>query len=167
MKEVAKTGKTLFATRIDLPAVARKRVVELLNATLASLVDLYSQTKFAHWNVKGPNFIAVHKLFDELAELVEDQIDEVAERATALGGVAFGTIRQASKASALEEFPTDVFHSSAVIGALADRFGLVANWCRKGIATADEEGDPGTTDLLTQVSRALDQSIYFLAAHEQ
>ena len=133
MKEVAKTGKTLFATRIDLPAVARKRVVELLNATLASLVDLYSQTKFAHWNVKGPNFIAVHKLFDELAELVEDQIDEVAERATALGGVAFGTIRQASKATAIEEFPTDDFQSLNVIGALADRFGVVSNWCRKAI----------------------------------
>ena len=89
-------ARPAFATRIDIPADQRTRLVSLLNQRLADSFDLMSQTKFAHWNVKGPNFISLHKLFDELAELLEGHVDEIAERATALGGVAMGTVRQAA-----------------------------------------------------------------------
>ena len=82
----------MFDTRNDLPAGSRTKVVELLNARLADAIDLGTQTKHAHWNVKGANFIALHELFDKLAESVEDQIDTIAERVTALGGRALGTI---------------------------------------------------------------------------
>ena len=80
-----------FPTHIDLPAETRQSVIKLLNQQLADTFDLQSQVKQAHWNVKGPTFIALHELFDELAEELEEHIDGTAERATALGGVAMGT----------------------------------------------------------------------------
>src|SRR4051812_43422420 len=91
-----KTDTTTFPTRNSLPAETRAKSVSLLNQHLADLFDLMSQTKFAHWNVKGSDFYQLHKLFDELAEVVEGHVDEVAERVTALGGVATGTARQAA-----------------------------------------------------------------------
>lgn len=166
MKSSVKNDDALFATRIDLPINARERVTLLLDVTLATLSDLYTQTKYAHWNVKGMNFIAVHKLFDELAESVETIIDEVAERMTALGGVAHGTVRQAADASEIEEFPADTFDAAEVIAALADRYGHVANACRRDIEFVENAEDHATVDLLTQASRTLDQAVYFLGAHE-
>ena len=65
----------MFDTRNDLPANVRVEVSELLNARLADAIDLGAQSKYAHWNVKGPNFIALHELFDKVAESVEDQVD--------------------------------------------------------------------------------------------
>src|SRR6266478_4080017 len=82
----------MFDTRNDLPAGTRTKVIELLNARLADAIDLGAQTKHAHWNVKGPNFIALHELFDKVAENVEEHIDTLAERVTALGGTARGTL---------------------------------------------------------------------------
>ena len=91
----------MFTTRNDIARSNRKKVIALLNARLADGVDLYSQIKQAHWNVKGPHFIGLHELFDDVAEVVEKYIDELAERAVQLGGVAEGTIRMAVKASSL------------------------------------------------------------------
>jgi starvation-inducible DNA-binding protein len=153
----------MFPTRIDLPE--RAKAVALLNAHLADAIDLHSQTKFAHWNVKGPHFIALHELFDKLADTVEGHIDEVAERVTALGGTASGTARQVASASRVPEFPVGVVHGLEVVAALADRFGGVAKTARAAIDAADELGDTGTADLLTGISRDLDQALYFLEAH--
>src|SRR5688500_12486224 len=83
----------MFPTRNDLPEETRAKVCDLLNRLPAASFDLFSQTKQAHWNVKGRDFIQLHKLFDELAETLEGPIDEVAERVTALGGIAKGTAR--------------------------------------------------------------------------
>jgi len=94
-----------FSTRNDLPADARQKLIKLLNQQLADTTDLRTQTKHAHWNVKGPNFIALHKLFDELAEQLSEFADEIAERATALGGVATGTARVVAANSRVPEFP--------------------------------------------------------------
>jgi len=91
-------------TRIDVPPGARDRLVPLLNASLADLIDLFNQTKHAHWNVKGPSFIALHELFDEVAERVEEHCDLLAERVVALGGTAHGTTRQSATASRLSEY---------------------------------------------------------------
>src|SRR3954453_9200199 len=99
---------TTFPTRNDIPSDSRTKLISLLNQHLADTFDMMSQTKFAHWNVKGPNFIALHKLFDELAEVLEKHVDEFAERATALGGVALGTARQAAAMSHVPEFPLGV-----------------------------------------------------------
>ena len=167
MKANLKTDETRFASRIDLPTESRERIIDLLNESLASLTDLYSQSKFAHWNVKGANFIAVHKLFDELAEIVEDAIDDFAERITALGGIARGTLRQTANATMLDEFPENTFQSSEVVGIVADRFANLANTIRRDVEVANNVKDPGTADLLTQTCREFDKAVYFLSAHEQ
>jgi starvation-inducible DNA-binding protein len=156
-----------FPTRNDLPADNRKDLIALLNLHLADILDLYSQTKYAHWNVKGHNFIALHKLFDELAETLEEASDEIAERATALGGVARGTMRQGATASRLPEFPNATFKGEAVVEALAVRFADLAKTTREAIDKADELADKDTADLFTQVSRELDKGLWFLEAHLQ
>ena len=162
-----KTESTPFPTRNDIPADTRAKVVSLLNQHLADTFDLMSQTKFAHWNVKGPTFIALHKLFDELAETVEGHVDEIAERVTALGGVAMGTARQSAAMSHVPEFPTGVHKGNDVVAALADRFAALGKSVRAAIDQSDELGDKDTADLFTQMSRDIDQSLYFLEAHLQ
>ena len=156
-----------FPTRIDLAAKPRNQLIELLNQHLADTLDLRSQTKYAHWNVKGPNFISLHKLFDELADTLEEATDMIAERATALGGVAHGTVRQGAAKSRLPEFPADVFQDLKVVEALAERFAHLAKTTREAIDTADDLGDKSTADLFTEVSRDLDKSLWFLEAHVQ
>ena len=154
-----------FSTRNDLPADARQKLIALLNQQLADTTDLRTQTKHAHWNVKGPNFIALHKLFDELAEQLSEFADEIAERATALGGVATGTARVVAANSRVPEFPSDAFDWKAVVTALADRYANLAKTTREAIDRSDELGDQDTVDLFTEVSRGLDKSLWFLEAH--
>jgi starvation-inducible DNA-binding protein len=160
------TGIT-FPTRNDIDHEARARAISLLNQHLADTFDLMSQTKFAHWNVKGPNFIALHELFDKLAETLEGHVDEIAERTTALGGVATGTARQAAATSRVPEFPSGVHKGPDVVAALADRVAALGKSVRAAIDDAEELGDKDTADLFTQVSRDIDQSLYFLEAHLQ
>src|SRR5207248_10244224 len=95
----------MFRTKNDLPEATRVKAVELLNERLADCIDLQTQTKQAHWNVKGPNFIALHELFDKVNEDVEEYVDGIAERAVQLGGVAEGTARKVAKRSLLTEYP--------------------------------------------------------------
>src|SRR5260370_14600481 len=95
----------MYTTRNDLPEPTRTKLIDLLNARLADCIDLQTQTKQAHWNVKGPTFIALHELFDKINEAVEDYVDDIAERAVQLGGVAEGTARMAAKRSSLTEYP--------------------------------------------------------------
>lgn len=156
-----------FPTRIDLPTESRTKLIALLNQQLADTTDLYTQTKHAHWNVKGPNFIALHELFDKLAEEVLESVDEIAERATALGGAVGGTARHVAAASKLPEFPADVFGGSGIVAALADRFAQLTKSTRAAIDTATELGDADTADLFTGQSRELDKSLWFLEAHLQ
>ena len=156
----------LFSTRNDLPAEKREQMIELLNQHLADLSDLYSQVKYAHWNIKGKQFYQLHELFDQLAERVETHVDTVAERATALGGTAQGTVRQAAARSQLAEYPP-VVDAMDHVDALADRYATVGASVRSAIETAADAGDADTADLFTQVSRELDQDLWFLEAHLQ
>src|SRR5262245_31177659 len=122
---------TTFPTRNNIPAENRTKLISLLNQQLADTFDLVSQTKFAHWNVKGPHFIALHKLFDKLAETLRDHGDEIAERATALGGVAMGTVRQTAAMSHTPEFPTGTSKDMAVVTALAERYAALGKATRE------------------------------------
>lgn len=152
-------------TRIDLPEATRGKLVALLNDQLANLSDLYSQTKHAHWNVKGPQFWSLHKLFDEFADKVNEHVDEIAERLTALGGVANGTVRQSASGTKLAEYPANAFHGLAAVKAVSDAFGTAANAARAGIEESEKHGDAVTADLLTGIAAELDASLYFLEAH--
>jgi len=153
-----------FRTRNDIPAEARAAIDEMLNTRLADLTDLHSQTKHAHWNVKGTHFFSLHKAFDEFAEELEEHIDTLAERITALGGVAHGTVRMAASKTKLEEFPANTFEGVAVARVMADRYAAAGNAFRHGIDFADEHDDKDTADLLTDISRDLDKSLWFLEA---
>jgi starvation-inducible DNA-binding protein len=156
-----------FATRIDLDESTREQMVSLLNQLLADLFDLFSQVKQAHWNVKGEEFYQLHKLFDEMAEELLDYIDIVAERVTALGGEARGTVRMAADASRVDQYPEGVFESLQLVDALADRYAAVAAPCREGIDAAEKAEDMVTSDLLIDVCRGLDKRLWFLEAHLQ
>jgi starvation-inducible DNA-binding protein len=142
-------------------------MIELLNQQLAGTFDLYSQTKQAHWNVKGPQFHSLHELFDNLAAELSGFADLIAERATALGGLARGTVRLAATNSLLPEYPLEVTDSLPTVEMLAERYGALAASMRSAIADASESGDAVTEDLLTEVSRGLDKSLWFLEAHLQ
>ena len=161
-----KTKKT-FPTRIDLAAEVRGPMIVLLNQQLAGTFDLYSQTKQAHWNVKGAQFYALHELFDKLAEELEGYVDLIAERATALGGQAQGTVRLSAANSQLVEFPPEVTDSLPTVEALAERYAALAACTRKAIESAASQADADTTDLFTEVSRGLDKALWFLEAHLQ
>ncbi len=160
-------AKKTFTTRNDIPKKVRDTMIALLNQQLADTFDLYSQTKQAHWNVKGMNFIQLHELFDDLAEDILGHVDMIAERATALGGYARGTARMAAANSTLSEFPTEIVDGKQVVEVLAERYAQYGASTRAAIATAAEAEDQDTSDLFTEVSRAVDKHLWFLEAHLQ
>src|SRR5215471_10618550 len=120
----------MFKTKNDLSEEIRAKAVELLNARLADCIDLQTQLKQAHWNVKGPHFISLHELFDKIAEDVEDYVDTIAERIVQLGGIAEGTARVAAKRSRLEEYPLEIADGSAHIEAVARALSTFGRECR-------------------------------------
>jgi starvation-inducible DNA-binding protein len=100
-----------------------------------------------------------------MASELEEYIDMIAERVTALGGLALGTIRMAVSSSTLPEYPTDIFVGQDHVTALADRYGAYAKSLRDAIASTDELGDADTADLYTEISRDIDKRLWFLEAH--
>jgi len=156
-----------FATRIDIPEASRNELVQLLNARLADTFDLYSQLKQAHWNVKGTDFIQLHLLYDEIAESVLEYVDTVAERATALGGLALGTARLAAAHSSLDEYPLDAVADMDTVTAIADRLAAYGASVRAAIDAATELEDLDTADLFTEISRTIDKHLWFVEAHQQ
>jgi starvation-inducible DNA-binding protein len=155
----------MFDTRNDLPAKVREPVAELLNARLADAIDLGAQSKHAHWNVKGPNFIALHELFDRVAENLEEQIDTIAERITALGGRAHGTIASVARTSTLAPYPEEIVEGLAHLEALSGGLASYGAKLRSAIEAADRLGDADTADLFTGISRETDKFLWLLEAH--
>ena len=155
----------MYKTRIDLKPAVRKKVIGLLQPALADAVDLFTQIKQAHWNVRGPSFIALHELFDDIAEQVEDHGDLIAERITALAGRADGTARVAAASSRLHEYPLDAATQSDHLAAVADRLAAFGRRVRAAIDSAGALGDADTADLFTEVSRDIDKQLWFVEAH--
>lgn len=164
---MATDTRRTFPTRIDIPADAREALVDLLNARLADAFDLYSQLKQAHWNVKGSDFIQLHDLYDTVAADVLEHVDLIAERATALGGLALGTARLAALASSLAEYPLDAVACRDTVTVIADRLAAFGGAVREGIDRAADLGDQDTADLFTEVSRTIDKHLWFVEAHVQ
>lgn len=155
----------MFDTRNDLSADTRTKAIRLLNARLADAIDLGLSAKHAHWNAKGPHFIALHELFDKLAGQIQEQVDLMAERITALGGSAAGTLGAVVRASSLPAYPESISDGLEHVAALA---GAVADFGRKVRVSIDEAagfGDADTADLFTEVSRETDKQLWFLEAH--
>lgn len=156
-----------YTTSIELDAETRAQLIALLNQQLADTFDLYSQTKQAHWNVKGAQFFQLHELYDKLAAELIDHVDTIAERATTLGGTALGTLQMAAKATRLDDYPEAAVASQTTLQTLVERFAALATTTRAATDEADKLGDANTADLFTGVSRALDKSLWFLEAHLQ
>ena len=163
----ASTRAAANPTRNDLSLTVREQMVDLLNQQLADTADLFTQVKQAHWNVKGAQFIAVHKLFDDFAGDLVDTTDDLAERAVQLGGNAQGTARMAARATRLPEFPATAVSSLVAVTLVADRYAELGASTRAAIDAADGAGDADTADLFTGISRALDKALWFLEAHLQ
>jgi starvation-inducible DNA-binding protein len=157
----------MYDTRTDLSISVREKVVPILQARLADSVDLFTQVKQAHWNVKGPHFIALHELFDKIAEIVERQGDMLAERLTALGARADGTARVVATQSALAEFPLDTNDGLAYVAAVADKLSMFGKALRANIDRVAKFGDAGTADLFTEISRTIDNQLWLADAHLQ
>jgi starvation-inducible DNA-binding protein len=158
------TTKT-YATSIDIPEAKRAPLITLLNLHVANLLALYSQAKHAHWNVKDSDFIQLHELFDDLATSVLEHLDDTAERAVQLGGVAFGTVQSASEHATLPHYPLEAVDGRQHLEALAKSYGVYANLARAAIAEATSFDDMNTADLFTEISRAIDKHLWFLEAH--
>lgn len=161
------TDEKIFTTHIDLKVGTRKKVVGLLNQQLADTLVLYSHAKQAHWNVKGSQFFSLHQLFDVLAEVLEKYIDMIAERVTALGGTAMGTVSLAASATNLPEYPLDVIDGMQHVEVLAEHFANYAASTRAAIDDTAQWGDMATNDLFNEISRDVDKGLWFLEAHIQ
>jgi starvation-inducible DNA-binding protein len=157
----------MHSTRIDLAAKTRTKMITLLNARLADAIDLQLQAKQAHWNVKGPSFIALHELFDTFAGEIAGYVDEVAERITALGGIAEGTLQAVAGRTRLDAYPLEIADGRAHLDALAAATSRFAKAARKAIDEAAKAGDADTSDLFTGISRGADKSLWLLEAHLQ
>ena len=157
----------LYPTKNDLPAKTRAEVITLLNARLADCIDLQTHCKQAHWNVKGMQFIALHKLFDEVNEAVEEYVDMIAERLVQLGGIAEGTARLVAERTTLPEYPSRLHTAELHVAALSDSLSIFGRATRLGIEEMSDLEDDVSADMLTEVTRGIDQWLWFVEAHQQ
>jgi starvation-inducible DNA-binding protein len=150
---------------IGIKSNTKTEMIALINARLAEAIDLALITKQAHWNLKGPTFIAVHEFLDDVRKDVDKQVDIIAERAAQLDGIALGTIQAVAKATTLPAYPTDIRKVEDHLRALVDHFGKVSKTARDAIDKADDAGDADTADIFTAYSRMLDKNLWFLKSH--
>jgi starvation-inducible DNA-binding protein len=153
------------STRNTLPETIRAQSVELLNKHLAAAIDLHAQVKQAHWNVRGPSFIAIHELFDKVSEEVEAYSDAIAERAGGLGGTAHGTIQVAAERSFLVPYPHGIADENQHVFAVAGSLAAFGQSAREAIDLATNFGDVDTADLFTEISRGIDHQLWFVESH--
>ena len=158
-------GGIVHSTLNDLSKKTRSQVIDALNAELAGAIDFQLQTKQAHWNVKGPSFIALHKLFDEISEEAEEYVDLIAERIVQLGGVAEGTRRIVADRSKLPDYPTTIASGDEHVAALSKSIAAFGARIRKAIERMNKLGDADAADICTEISRGLDKWLWFVEAH--
>ena len=157
----------MYSTNNSLPLESRAAVIELLNNRLADAIDLKTQAKQAHWNLRGPSFFALHELFDQIASGVAGYADLLAERITQLGGTALGTVPVVAQRSTLDEYPSNLSEEHEHVKTLASALARCGTETRNTIYEADKFGDPVTADILTEISRGLDKYLWLVEAHTQ
>jgi len=157
----------LYPTKNDLSQASRSDAVRLLNQRLAEAIDLQAQCKQAHWNVKGPSFIALHELFDEIYAAVAEYVDLLAERVVQLGGIAEGTVEVAAGRSSLPDYPLGLATGGEHVAALSDALAAFGRAVRVGIDEMTDLQDADSADILTEISRGIDKWLWFVEAHQQ
>ncbi len=155
----------MYTTHLDLSTHIRKSSIALLQARLSDALDLEAQTKQAHWNVKGRDFIQLHEFFDRLHTVVEDHVDTLAERITTLGGVADGRVQTTAGKTGLYEYSLETSAGEQHLEALAAVLGQFGKATRADIDAAAKSGDADTADVFTEISRAIDKQLWFVEAH--
>ena len=155
----------MYPTKNDLPETTRRKMIELCNARLADAIDLQTQTKQAHWNVKGPHFIALHELFDKVNQDVEDYVDLIAERAVQLGGAVEGTARSVARRTTLPEYPVKGGGGREHVDALSSALAAFGKLMRGAIEQSDRAGDDDTNDIFIEISRGVDKWLWMVESH--
>ena len=155
----------MYRTSNTLSENIRSKAAEVLNRHLAAAIDLHAQVKQAHWNVRGPAFIAIHELLDKVAEAVEDYSDTIAERAGALGATAEGTIHVAVQRSFLEQYKLGVADEKSHLSAVTVALAAFGDSARKAIDETASFGDQDTSDVFTEVSRGVDYQLWLVESH--
>lgn len=155
----------MYPNRVALSDEVKKNVVGVMQERLAEATDMYSQAKFAHWNVKGDNFYQLHLVFDQVAKVIGDQIDPIAERLTQLGGVANGTVRQSAMSSKIPEYPVETINGMDHVRALADSLGHYCQELREASDKIDDIGDEPTSDFFNGLIVEAEEQLYFLESH--
>src|SRR6266566_81874 len=164
---ITENPPAVYETENDLPKAARVVLIGILNQKLADIIDLQTQLKQAHWNVKGPHFIGLHELFDKVAEELEEVTDDMAERTVEMAGVALGTIQVVSKNSRLKPYPLNLVAGREHVSALSNALAAFGATTRGAIDDAARAGDADTADLFTEVSRGVDKLLWMVEAHLQ
>ncbi len=157
----------LYPTKNPLPEETRINVIDLLNQRLSDSINLQTQCKQAHWNVKGPSFIGLHKLFDEINESAEEYVDLIAERVVQLGGIAEGTVQVVAQRTTLLDYPLTLSTGEEHVAALSDALAGFGRTLRVGIEEMNELEDADSADILTEISRGIDKWLWFVEAHQQ
>jgi starvation-inducible DNA-binding protein len=157
--------QTRFESLVSLPVEERVRLGKALNATLANTFDLYTHVKQAHWNIRGRHFIARHEFFDDLAEHLIAQVDDIAERAAAYGVYVRGTSRMVAEQTAIPDYDTEATNGLQHLRVLASCYKEHNAALRKGIKIAQEIGDPACEDLYTECLRINEIDMWFVASH--
>jgi starvation-inducible DNA-binding protein len=155
----------MHPTHNTLSENIRTQSVALLNKQLAAAIDLHGQIKQAHWNVRGPNFIAIHELFDKVAATALDASDLIAERAAGLGGTAEGTVQVAAEKSPLVPYPLGVADEAKHVFAVSATLAAFGQLIHEAISASTTSGDTTTADLFTEISRGVDQQLWFVESH--
>jgi len=155
----------MFRTKNSVAEKTRQNVINALQTPLANAIDLMLQMKQAHWNIKGPNFIALHELFDQINEQSEKYVDLIAERIAQLGGVVEGTSQAIAKNSSLPEYPLTVSNEREHIEYVSRALAFFGETMIEGIAQVNEWNDVGTADILTEISRSVDKNLWFVESH--
>ncbi len=154
----------MYRSPSTLPEAARTRIADALNTRLADGLDLHSQIKVAHWNIKGPHFAALHPLFETFAVSLANHNDAIAERAVTLGAKAYGTVRHAAKASRLPDYPQETTRDLEHVKLLAERIEAYLAGQRESRALAEKDADQDTVDLLTGIIVEFEKHAWFLRA---
>ena len=159
------TVKRMYKNRVALPDDVKAKVCDVANLKLAAALDMYSQAKFAHWNVKGMNFYQLHLVFDATAKVIFKQIDPIAERITQLGGVANGTVRMSAANSPIPAYKVESIDGPSHLNALAESLGKYCSELRDASDAIDKLGDEPTSDFFKQLVVDAEEELYFIESH--
>ena len=153
-------------TDIGVKDDSRKKLVETLNMRLCDEYVLSTKTRKFHWNVVGPRFSQLHEFFEEQYQIIDEMIDEIAERARQLGGKSLGTLEEFVRHSTINEDPGQNPDAQTMISNLLKDHEAIIRTLRKNADEADEEyDDMATNDFFLEAVQKHEKMAWMLRAH--